>query len=69
MLKYGFHRRDILTKEPVQIPALIPSSEVPMRIQEQPRTNMFISMLPGRHLVSGYLPLCSFYWPMRASNT
>lgn len=69
MLKYGFHRRDILTKEPVQIPALIPSSEVPMKIQELPRTNMFISMLPGRRLVSGYLLLCSFYWPTRASNT
>lgn len=28
MLKYGFHRKDTLTKEPVQIHALIPSSEV-----------------------------------------
>lgn len=69
MLKYGFHRKDTLTKEPVQIHALIPSSEVPMRIQELPRTNMFISTLPGRRLVSGYLLLCSFYWLMRASNT
>ena len=28
MLRYGFHRKDTLIKEPVQTHALIPSSEV-----------------------------------------
>lgn len=69
MLIYMFNHCDFSLKLKLVTKVVFWIAQVPMRIQEQPRTNMFISMLPGRHLVSGYLPLCSFYWPMRASTT